>query len=221
MTPTPATPTHPEAASTARSRILDAAFAAFTERGYTQTSTLEIATRARVSKRELYALVGNKQDMLVACITERARRMRLPAQTPVPRDRETLAQVLASFGAQVLREVNDPAVVAVFRLAIGEAERAPEIARALDSIGRQASRSALRQLLEGACSSGIVAGAPAQMVEQFFALLWGDLMMGQLLRTAAAPSGPEIERRGRDAAAALLQLYGRSGESDSSPPRRR
>ena len=52
-----------------RERILLAAFAAFIERGYAETSTLEIATRAKVSKRELYALFGNKQAMLVACIT--------------------------------------------------------------------------------------------------------------------------------------------------------
>jgi len=38
-----------------RARILEAAFAAFMEKGYATTSTLEIATRARVSKRELYA----------------------------------------------------------------------------------------------------------------------------------------------------------------------
>ena len=49
-----------------RRRILDAAFSAFMEEGYAATSTLKIATRARVSKRELYALVGNKQEMLVA-----------------------------------------------------------------------------------------------------------------------------------------------------------
>jgi len=42
--------------SPARTRILDAAFGAFSESGYARTSTLEIATRARVSKRELYAL---------------------------------------------------------------------------------------------------------------------------------------------------------------------
>jgi len=34
-----------------RSRILDSAFEAFMERGYAATSTLEIATRARVSNR--------------------------------------------------------------------------------------------------------------------------------------------------------------------------
>ncbi|MGZ3349744.1 MAG: TetR family transcriptional regulator, partial [Xanthobacteraceae bacterium] len=44
----------------ARQRILDAAFSAFMEHGFAETSTLEIATRARVSKRELYALVGSK-----------------------------------------------------------------------------------------------------------------------------------------------------------------
>ena len=60
-------------------RILDAAFTAFMKDGYTRTSTLEIATRARVSKRELYAVVGNKQEMLIACIRERARRLQVPA----------------------------------------------------------------------------------------------------------------------------------------------
>src|SRR5262245_64982354 len=88
----------------ARERILDAAFAAFMENGYATTSTLEIATRARVSKRELYSLVGKKQEMLVACISERAKRFDVPADLPALRDRETLAQALASFGTKLVRE---------------------------------------------------------------------------------------------------------------------
>ena len=69
----------------ARERILHAAFSAFMERGYAETSTVEIATRAQVSKRALYALVGNKQGMLVACIRERAKRLRVPADLPPAR----------------------------------------------------------------------------------------------------------------------------------------
>src|SRR5712671_5779294 len=111
--------------TSARRRILEAAFSAFMERGYAETSTLEIATRARVSKRELYALVGSKQDMLMACIGERAKRLTVPAELPEPHDRETLAGTLTAFGAQLLREVSDPTVVAVFQLAIAEAVRAP------------------------------------------------------------------------------------------------
>ncbi len=45
----------------ARDRILAAALQALAESGYAATSTLEIATRAQVSKRELYALFGNKR----------------------------------------------------------------------------------------------------------------------------------------------------------------
>src|SRR2546421_2959266 len=123
MTPKslPEEPQESRDAAAVRERILDAAFAAFMERGYAATSTLEIATRARVSKRELYALVGNKQEVLIACIGERAKRLTVPAELPEPHDRGTLAGILAAFGAQVLREVSDPTVIAVFRLAIAEA----------------------------------------------------------------------------------------------------
>src|ERR1700756_3046501 len=98
-----------------RARILEAAFAAFMKSGYAKTSTLEIATRARVSKRELYALVGNKQEMLIACIGERAKRLEVPADLPVLGDRESLAQGLVSFGTKLVHEISDPTVIAVFR----------------------------------------------------------------------------------------------------------
>jgi AcrR family transcriptional regulator len=190
-----------------RARILDAAFAAFMRSGYAAASTLEIATRARVSKRELYALVGNKQEMLIACISARARRLQVPVDLPVPHDRETLAHVLASFGTQLVREITDPTVIAVFRLAIAEADRAPEVAQALDSIGRETSRAALRQLMARAQASGLLNGRPAELAEQFGALLWGNLMVSLLLGVAERPNSREVAARARDATAAFLQLH--------------
>ena len=190
-----------------RARILDAAFAAFMERGYAASSTLEIATRARVSKRELYALVGNKQEMLVACISARARRLQAPADLPVPHDRETLAQVLAALGTQLVREITDPTVIAVFRLAIAEAVHAPEVAQALDSIGRETSRAALRQIMARAQASGLLIGRPAELAEQFGGLLWGNLMVSLLLGVAERPNSREVAARARDATAAFLQLH--------------
>src|SRR6476469_9423797 len=108
-------------AAAVRERILTAAFEAFRERGYAATSTLEIATRAHVSKREPYALVGNKEKMLIAAIADRANRVKAPADMPPLRDRATLARVLTAFGTRFVREVSDPHVIAVFRLAIAEA----------------------------------------------------------------------------------------------------
>jgi AcrR family transcriptional regulator len=188
-------------------RILDAAFATFMKHGFAAASTLEIATRARVSKRELYALVGNKQAMLIACIRARAGRLQVPADLAAPRDRQILARVLAAFGTQLVREVTDPTVVAIFRLAISEAVQAPEVAQALDSIGRETTRAALRQIMAEAHKHGLLVGRPADLAEQFAGLLWGNLMVSMLLGVAERPNSRDIATRARDATAAFLQLH--------------
>ncbi|HET7122676.1 MAG TPA: TetR/AcrR family transcriptional regulator [Bradyrhizobium sp.] len=191
----------------ARQRILEAAFSAFMESGFAAASTLEIATRARVSKRELYALVGSKQEMLMACIRERAKRLQMPADLPEPHDREALARTLETFGTQLLREVSDPTVIAVFRLAIAEAVRAPEVARALNSLGVETSRAAFREIMTRARSAELISGDASAMAEQFAGLLWGNLKVSLLLRVAERPSPREIARRARDATAAFLKIY--------------
>ena len=190
-----------------RERILEAAFAAFMKSGYAATTTLEIATRACVSKRELYALVGNKQEMLIACISERAKRLGVPTGLPVIRDRETLEQVLASLGTKLVREVSDPTVIAVFRLAIAEAVRAPEVAHALNSIGRASARAAMRKIMAESQASGLITGSPDDLAEQFAGLLWRDLMVSLLLGVVERPNPGEIEGRAHAAAAAFLQLH--------------
>jgi len=190
-----------------RDRILAAAFSAFTERGFAETSTLEIATRAKASKRELYALLGNKQDMLIACISERAKRLQLPVDLPELRDREALRATLAAFGARLVREVSEPAVVAMFRLAIAEAARTPDIAQALNDIAIAASREALREIMRRARSAGLLDGEPAEMAAQFFGLLWGNLLLGLLLGIAERPNQREIDRRAEAASVAFLRAY--------------
>jgi AcrR family transcriptional regulator len=205
---------------TLRRRILDAASAAFKANGYADTSMLEIATRAHFSKRELYAQIGNKQEILTACIAERAKRFRVPADLPVPRDRAGFAAALAAIGMQILREVTEAEVISFYRIAIAEVLRAPEVARALDSIGRAANRETAREIMRRARQAGIVDGEPAEMAERLVALLWGDLLTSLLLGVAEPPRPREIARRARAAAAAFLLLYpppaapeaGREGE---------
>ncbi|HZU88872.1 MAG TPA: TetR/AcrR family transcriptional regulator [Stellaceae bacterium] len=191
-----------------RERILGAAFEAFRENGYAGTSTLDIATRAKISKRDLYANFGSKHAVLVACIKSRADRMRLPPDLPAPRSRQMLASTLTAFATNLVRETSDPSVIAMFRLAIAEATRSPEIARALDSAGRGAARDALAELLAGAQSSGIIGpGEPAEMAAQFLGLVWEGLMVGLLLGVAATPAPAEAERRAAKATAAFMRLH--------------
>ncbi len=193
---------------TVRGRILEAAFAAFTGRGFAETSTLEIATRARVSKRELYALFGSKQEMLIACISERAKRLKMPADLPEPRDRATLAHTLVDHSARsCCARSRDPAVVAVFRLAISEAVRAPEVGKMLNDIGIETSRGALRELMRRARAAKLLDGEPAALADHFAGLLWGNRMLGLLLDTAARPVAREIVARAEAATEAFLRAY--------------
>jgi AcrR family transcriptional regulator len=193
-----------------RDRILHAAIELFVERGFAETTTLEIATRARVSKRELYTLVGNKEEMLAICIARRGNRLRPPEGFPEPTDKARLEAALRQYGATMLRELTDPAVLEVFRLGIAEAKRSPAIARSLNERGRVPARAALEALLKSARAAKLLAdGNMEEMALHFRGLLWGDTMVGILLGLENAPGPKEIERRAEEAAQLFLELYGR------------
>jgi len=143
--------------------VLKAAFSLFVEQGFSSTSMLDIVTRARVSKRDLYALFNNKHAVLAAGISERAQQMRQPLDTttPVPQTGDALAALLIELGVSILKTVCHPEVLTVFRLAIAESDRAPEIARTLNSRGHEANQKALTEVVRKAQARGLVrAGDP-------------------------------------------------------------
>jgi len=188
-------------------RIIGAAFEAFLAKGYANTSMHEIATRAKVSKRDLYANFPNKQALLLRCISNRALRMRLAPDLPAPRTREELASTLTSLGSTVIREVSEPAVMAIYRLAIAEAERSPDVSQTLNT-SRLVNRNALAELVARAQMAGVLGpGDPQHMMEQFFGLLWGDLMLSRLLGAVKVPKPEAIGQRARMATEAFLTLY--------------
>jgi AcrR family transcriptional regulator len=202
------TPDRSSAETPMQERILGAAFKSFIEDGYADTSTLDIARRAKVSKRDLYTNFGSKHAVLVACIKSRADRMRLPPDLPTPRSRQMLASTLTAFATNWVREVSHPSVIATFRLAIAEATRSPGIAQALDVAGRDATRGALAELLANAQSNGLIgSGEPTEMATQYLGLVWEGLMVGLLLGVAATPEPAEAERRATKATAAFMQLH--------------
>src|SRR6516165_7111646 len=198
QTKPPPNPTAAYPAGPIRERILNAAFSLFAESGFSTTSMLDIVTRARVSKRDLYALFQNKHAVLAACIHERTGRMRRPLDTaaPVPQTRDALAKLLVDFGVSILKTVCQPEVLTVFRLAIAESDRAPEIALTLHHSGREANHQALVALLTKTQERRLVANDdPAALATRYFALLWGDLLLSLLMRVRKAPTEREIQTR--------------------------
>ncbi|KGE07439.1 hypothetical protein LA03_26005 [Burkholderia gladioli] len=193
-----------------RQRIIEAAFRIFAEKGYESASTLAIATQAKVSKRDIYANFSNKQDMLLACIEGRGQRMNLGAALPRATSAAMLEKVLASFASRLLVEVTDPIIITIYRLAIAEVARAPEIARTLDRIGRKASQQALTTWLAQAQQDELLGeGEAAALATEFLALAWNDLRTDLLLGVAPRPSAEALAEQARHAAAAFMRLHGK------------
>jgi len=191
-----------------RARILSAAFMVLQERGYAATSTREIAARAKVSKRELYTQFGNKEGILGALIASRAARMRQPLEHAEVHDRTSLVTTLRAFGVGFLGQLCDPAVVAIFRLAISGAERSPEMSRVLDGKARAPIRAAVEALMRAARTAGLLTGEPSAMTTRFLALLTGEVHVALLLGLVATPEPSELARIAKAATDILLQLYG-------------
>jgi len=190
-----------------RRAILGAAFTVLMKKGYAGASTLDIATQAKVSKRELYAEFGSKRGILEALIAATAERMQVSPRAQDFADREGFVEALVRYGIASLAELTHPAVVAINRLAVAEADRGPELGQLLDRHGREPHRNALAALFRQAQSAGILSpGDPYRMGGQFFSLLWGDLMQRLMLGVVEAPDAREIRRRAVAASEAVLLL---------------
>jgi AcrR family transcriptional regulator len=209
-------PPVPNAPLPVRRRILDAAFTAFMHSGYEGASTAEIARLAKVSKRDLYAHFPGKQAMLAACVTERAHRMRRPLLLPAPQDPSSLRETLVQYGMAVVRELSQPEVLATYRLAVLNAETAPDVALTLDQLGRADATGALTALLLTACRQGLLHGAePEEMALIFNAILMrGGIQIRMLMRVANAPAEKDIRQRAEVAATCLWRLFGVMGPFD-------
>jgi AcrR family transcriptional regulator len=192
----------------ARERILGAAFCTFMERGYAKASTLEIATRAKVSKRELYSHFENKQALFAAGIAGRTNAMQIPLAHPDVTSLDGLAATLKSLGRAILTGVTDDDVLAVHRLAIAESAHSRDIAETLDRAGRSEILKALTALLARAQTLDLIGeGDASEMAEQFCSVLFSDLLLRLILRVIRRPSAREIARRADIATDLLLRLH--------------
>lgn len=214
MSPKAKTREAPKSQDDIRERVLRAGFAAFREFGFEGASTLEIATRAKVSKRELYALFADKQSIVVECIRWRTRQMQLPLALPRPATPQALSMTLAKFGTALMTAVCEPDVLTVFRFAVAEAQRTPEIARALNERGWEPSREIFIDLVGKAQEDKLLQSAPpAEISDFFFSLLWGNLMLRLLMGLAKPPTPAELEQRGKRAAARVMATYAKAAKA--------
>jgi AcrR family transcriptional regulator len=204
-------PDHPppiDALPPRRRAILMAAVGVLMDKGYARASTLEIATRARVSKRELYAEFGSKRGILEALIEVASTTMQVPLVAAEIGDRHALAAALTAYGVAALTTLCNPYVLAMYRLAIAEAPGNTELGEILDASGRAPNRRMLVELVRRGQAAGFLGpGEPLEIARAFFSLLIGDLMVWLLVGVADAPDPSEISARAERATQAVLALH--------------
>jgi TetR/AcrR family transcriptional repressor of mexJK operon len=154
-----------------RVRILDAATEAFLEKGYEITSTAEIAKRAKVSKRELYAYFHDKRDILAAVITELQTGIQSQTHGRWSADGE-VGEVLVEAGIELLRFINSERFGKLFRIVAAESFRDPISARKFYRLGPAMGRKDTAAFLKRHMIAGSLRAAdPLQAADDFLDLL--------------------------------------------------
>jgi TetR/AcrR family transcriptional regulator, mexJK operon transcriptional repressor len=181
---------------TKRGEILRAAAKLFFEKGYEATTTRDIATLAKTSKRTVYAEFPSKEMILRALIGASTAEITETIDLELPATREALLATLREFAGHFLRLVLEQRRLSMTRLAIAESLRSPEIGKEIESLGRTRVSAAVERVMRHAAAQGLIHGQDIELVmNAYFYVLLGNLQIGILLGTEPPASTTTIAKR--------------------------
>ncbi len=187
--------------------ILSAAGDVFRVKGFQRATTLDIATAAGISKRDLYALFPSKDALLDAMIRSGTDEMTAPVTLTPATSRAAFYGALAAFGSAFLGMLLSPKVVGMYRLAISEAPTSATLGRTLRESGARRTTEQFTEFVAAAEAAGHVrfANREATVGVYFFALI-GDLQMRALLMPSDPIGAADIARYAGLAIMALQRM---------------
>ena len=194
-----------------RAAILEAAAAVFLEAGVEAASMDEIARRARVSKATVYSHFDGKHALLRAIVHGRCRGL-MPAMDSAEFAALAPAQALTLVGRRLLDMMFAPDAVALYRVVLVEAARAPELARAFYENGPDRVARELADYLRVQHAAGrLRAPDPRLAAEQFLGAVLCQSHLRQLLSITAMPQDGAARGAQVQAAVALFLAATRPG----------
>ncbi len=171
-----------------RRKILAGAREVFAELGFERASVDLIAARAGVSKATVYNHFADKQALFVATVVEETDSMRASLVGCVERPCGTLEESLQVMGEKIMTLWLAPRVSALYRQAMAEAARLPEIGRMVFEQGTRPLEEAVAANLARWAEAGAVRiDEPLEAAITFIALCQGDLVTRMRLGVLADP----------------------------------
>jgi AcrR family transcriptional regulator len=177
-----------------RRQVLDGAEAAFLELGFEGSSVDEIARRAGVSKGTLYNHFPDKRKLFAAVVDRECQRQAEKVFTVSLED--VPAQVaLRRIGTQYLDFLLSPFAIRLFRVAVAESARFPELGRTFWESGPDLGTRRLAQFLAAAVARGELQIDDLDLAShQFIELCKAKLFYAEVFGVSQEASAADRER---------------------------
>jgi TetR/AcrR family transcriptional regulator of autoinduction and epiphytic fitness len=187
-----------------RRRLIAVAEKVFVEQGYGAASMNEVAQDAGMSKKTLYQLFDTKEALFAAVITDRMRALSEGAEKGA--GARPLKDAVVEYLYEAACFILSPRHVALFRVLIGEAWRAPGMAQAFDNACAGRGKSVLARWLAEETEAGrLDLEDPVQAAGMLFGMVVGEPHHRMLMGEGRPPSRTAIEARVRKAVDIFLQ----------------
>jgi AcrR family transcriptional regulator len=175
-----------------REALLQAAAEVFFEQGYAAASIDAIIERAGGSKRNIYNEFGNKEGLFLAIITENADKV-LSTLAMEEIEGHDLRETLTAFGERLMAGYMSPVLIGIYRMAVTEANRFPDLVKSFYEQGPGRATSQLAEVLEGARKRGEIRTDNCQrLAGHFVGMIRGNLHLQVVLGLRPPPSNKEM-----------------------------
>jgi AcrR family transcriptional regulator len=176
-----------------REALLRAAAEVFFEQGYAATSIDAIIERAGGSKRNIYNEFGNKQGLFSAIVKENADKA-LSTLVIERIEGHDLRATLTAFGQHLMGVYMSPTLIGIYRIAVTEANRFPDLVKSFYEQGPGRATSRLAEVLEGANKRGEIRTDDClRLAGHFVGMIRDNLHLQVVLGLRAAPSVEEAQ----------------------------
>jgi TetR/AcrR family transcriptional regulator of autoinduction and epiphytic fitness len=179
-----------------RERLIAAAEQVFVEMGYSAANMDGIARRAGMSKKTVYQVFETKQDLFAAVIDSRRNALAAMIEGEGADDSRRPEDVLRRFLRQIAQFVLAPRQAALYRLAVAESQRAPELANAFYREGSTKVCSPLTGWLAMQHERGVLhVPDPNAAAKMLFHMAVAELQMRLLIGERREPDEEAIDQR--------------------------
>jgi AcrR family transcriptional regulator len=190
-------------------QILDGARQVFLEVGFERACMDHIAARAEVSKATIYNHFHDKKELFLACIREHTREKREALAALLGSPSGDVEKDLQRFGETLMRFLTTPDALALRRIVLADAQRFPELGRALFDEGPLAMRHRLAAYLQEQIDAGALQLEDVNLAaHQFILLCQGDLYLPVEYGILRDPPEERIRETVRCAVRTFLRAYG-------------